>query len=117
MRPPSLRVRIGLCAGTEAGCLVDADSSACTENLGTCDEESPGTCDGDSMVLGCNVIQPELWDCSATGGTCEGEGEELKCVGLAVDAACSDGFLECGDGLICEGATEESFGTCVADGE
>jgi hypothetical protein len=102
-----------LCFGTEPACELRGDTTACVENVGTCVQEGFATqCFGDFLATGCNIVQPIGIQCTNFGGTCDTD----ACVGIGEGEECDADQLQCGAGLVCEGATATALGTCVSDG-
>jgi hypothetical protein len=84
------------CAGTDPGCVADAEGSSCEENVGPCVETDIDSCDGDRLVLDCTEGQPYLLDCAGYLGTCDTD----HCV-VPVPAFCDDVVLVCEPGAQC----------------
>ena len=106
---------VAFCEGEAAGCKLGPQGSACTENLGPCDEAvSPRTCRGEDLVIGCRESQPIVLDCSAYGGTC---GEAAgACQGLALGALCDGDHLRCAPPYHCAPDPEdEERGRCTVE--
>jgi hypothetical protein len=94
---------IGLCAGENAGCVVDETEAACRSGVGTCDPAGDDVCSGDYLILLCQVNQPFALDCAAFGGACDAN--EGACTGLPVGADCDEEVLLCAPGLFCAANT------------
>jgi hypothetical protein len=87
------------CAGANAGCVLDPDSS-CETGVGKCTAAQVGSCRGDSVVMGCLVSQPLLFSCAGRGYRCEAG----VCRGARAGSPCAPGLIECDEGTCKEGA-------------
>ncbi|MBI4816680.1 MAG: hypothetical protein HY791_10505 [Deltaproteobacteria bacterium] len=92
------------CQGTNPGCLDTLDAQTCFENLGPCTADDEGTCNGDQLLVVCNVNQPWVIDCLTYDARCENG----ACVGAPENGYCDDTVL-CDVGLECD-----TSGSCVS---
>lgn len=97
------------CQGVQAGCVENASTAVCVENVGPCTTDQEGSCNaqGGLIVLCPEFKQPNILDCISLGGQC-GPG---RCSDIPVGGYCDDLYAFCAMGLECSEAA------CVPDAQ
>ena len=90
---------VSACQGTNPGCLEDASSAVCVENIGPCTEEAVDTCtaEGGLIMLCPEYKQPNILDCVSLGGECV----PGRCANVPLGGYCDDVYAFCASGLVC----------------
>ncbi len=86
------------CAGQQGACVKSAEGARCEEGYEACTPLDERRCQGDQLIVECNVVQPHVLDCPSFGTTCEGG----ACSGVVEGEACDPALLRCADGLRCD---------------